>query len=342
MRKILLTVVLVTVCLCLFAQAQITPYGSARLGYWYTMTDEDYAQDPDRFQMEYGLQSNSRFGVNFKNNDLNANVEFGSEGNVRFLWARQSFGNWALLVGLAEDATNQGGRQVFNTDNMLRGYGAVYNGRNAMVRFEWNNGLYAALMQPRITDDPAGNREAVDALIPRINIGYNWHHNSVRLLPTFVFQMYNYNDEVGKKHDGSVMSWLGALTFDFVDNDFSTKVHVNYGTNIGQMGYGSFMQGHPVNAKWNEELNETEDITTMGVVFTAGYNITPKFNLNFGVGYVTSDMDSFEEADDRMAFYLQGEFKLNNLRLVPEIGFIDEMNEQGTKMYFGTQLRLDF
>jgi len=184
MRKILLTVVLVTISLCLFAQAEITPYGSARIGYWYTMTDEDYAQDPDRFQMDFGLQSNSRLGVNFKNNDLNANVEFGSEGNLRFLWARQSFGKWALLVGLAEDGTNQGGRQVFNTDNMLRGYGAVYNGRNTMVRFECDNGLYLALMQPRITRDPADNLDAVDALIPRINFGYNWHHNSVRLLPS--------------------------------------------------------------------------------------------------------------------------------------------------------------
>ena len=345
MKKILLVVVLVVMCMSIFAQVQITPYGSARVGFWYTVTDEDYALDPERTQMDFNLQSNSRFGVNFQNDALTANVELGANGTIRFLWGRQKFNNWSLLVGLTEDGTNQGARQVFGGDNMLRGWGAVYNGRNPMVRFEMDNGLYLAMIRPYTGSDPAGNPDAIDALIPRINLGWNLAHKTVRLQPTFVLQMYDYNEDRGQ--EGSVMAWLGALTFDYNENKFGTKVHVNYGVNIGQMGYGAFMQGHPVNAGWDPIENETVDITTLGAVFTAGWDFTPNFNMNFGVGYVSSDMDDWEETDDRMAFYLQAVFKAKNLRIIPEVGMLDYMDNQagdsrGTVMYFGTQLRLDF
>jgi len=356
MKKILLVVVIVIVTMSLFAQAQITPYGSVRAGWWYEITDEDYVPNPDRMIMDFNLQSNSRFGVNFKSNDLFANAEFGSNGSIRHLWGKQSFGKWSLLIGQTEDATNQLGTQVYGGDIGLRGYGAVYSGRNPMVRFECDKGFYLALIQPYTNNDPARANDAIDAIIPRINFGYNWQHKTVRLLPTFVLQMYDYNKDFGQ--EGSVMSWLGALTFDYNENKFGTKVHVNYGVNIAEMGYGTGSLRRPVPAQWDIDKNETVDTTQLGVVFTAGWDFTPKFNMNLGVGYVQEENDNirtFENdlptedtfTDSRMAFYLQGVFKCNNLRITPEFGLIDDMenaagNKRGTKMYFGTQFRLDF
>ena len=344
MKKILLVIVLIVMCMGLFAQIHFAPYGSARAGFFYTMTDEDFNNtrfdvESDRLQMDLSLQPNSRFGVNFKNDDgLTANVELGANGTIRFLWAKQTFENWSLLVGLTEDATNQGARQVAGGDNMLRGWGAVYNGRNPMIRAEWNN-FYLAMIQPHTNTQPIGATGSVDALIPRINLGYNWTHKTVRLLPTFVLQMYDYNDDFG--HDGSVMAWLGALTFDYNENNFGAKVHVNFGTNIAQMGYVA------PSAAWDVVANETQDVTTLGAVLTLGYDFSPTFNLNVGVGYKSSDSDEWDETDDRMAFYLQGVFKIQNIRITPEVGMLNYMDDlagdpRGTVMYFGSQFRFDF
>jgi len=343
------------------------------------MEDEDFNAVADRIQMSFDLQANSRLGVNFRNEGLTANVEFGASGEfgvVRFLWARQKFNNWSLLVGFTEDGTNQAGRQVFGGDNMLRGWGAVYNARNPMVRVEMDNGLYLALIRPFTGNDPAGTPGAIDALIPRINFGYNWAHNTVRLQPTFALQMYNYNEDFGGP-DGSVMAWLGALTFDYNENQFGLKAHVNYGVNIGQMGYGAFMpigHRHVVNAIWDASKNETSDTTTLGGLLTLSWDFNPRFNMNLGVGYVQSENDLVKEmtfvnppppgddydlvpmpfyeegdtfTDSRMAVYLQGVFRARNLRIIPEVGLLDYMedrfgNDRGTVMYFGTQFRLDF
>lgn len=349
MKRILFVIVLVVMCASLFAQ-QITPYGSARVGYWYEMTDEDHVRG-DRMAMGLGLQSNSRFGVNFRNNDLTADVEFGADGSVRFLWGKKSFGNWSLLAGLTEDGTNKGATQVYGDDGMLRNYGAVYAGRSPMIRFKMTNGFYAALMATDTRTQPIGATGSVDALIPRINLGYDWRVNDgLAIMPTASFQMYSYNEDFG--HDGDVLSWLAAVTVDYKVDALTLKGHFNYGTNIGNMGYGTGIgdaaaQRQHWSAHWDVRNNETVDTATLGGFLAIGYGINPNFKLNAGVGFTQSSNDNWDEDDARMAVYLQPAWNLGGLRVIPEFGMLMEMDDvkgdaEGMLIYFGTQLRLDF
>ena len=343
MKRILFVVVLVVMAVGLFAQ--ITPYGSARIGYWYENRDKDMlGGDDSRLSLNYGLQSNSRFGVNFKHDNLIGKVEYGTGVNLRLLYAKQSFGSWSLLIGQDNDGTNQYANQVWGTDNGLIGYGAVDGGRNPQIKMEMDNGFYAALIRPNTSYDPANQSYAIDALIPKINLGYNMKMDDLKIMPTFMMQMYNYNkDFSANENDASVLSWLFAATAEYNAEPMLVKAHLNYGSNTGNMGYAG-----PSNlAVWDSAKKETIDTATLGGFLMFGYDVSPTMNINTGVGFASSSNDKFEEDDARMAFYIQANMRLQKLRIVPEIGMINHMDDidgesEGSMLYFGTQLRFDF
>jgi len=230
MNRILLVVALIAVNMCLFAQ--ITPYGSARMGYWLNMYDEDHRLG-ERMTNDLMLQVNSRFGVDFKNGDFTGKVEFGVGTNVplRFLWARQQFNGWSLLVGQDNDGTSSYASQAWGHDNCLIGYGVVDGSRNPMVRFRMDNGFYLAAMPAKTANDPAGNAGGIDAILPRLNIGYDLRldNGNINIHPTFVFQMYSYNDDFGSKIDGTVTSYLFGGTASYRMNALTLTGHFNYG-----------------------------------------------------------------------------------------------------------------
>ncbi|MBP7562191.1 MAG: hypothetical protein KA886_00240, partial [Candidatus Cloacimonetes bacterium] len=125
MKKVIfVTLALALAATTAFAQ-EIKAYGSARLGYWYEMPNEDYAGGESDFDLNYGIQSNSRFGVNFKKDDLTAKVEYGTGVNLRLLWAKMNMGSFDLLIGQDYDGLNEYAAQVYSADNGLIGYGAV-------------------------------------------------------------------------------------------------------------------------------------------------------------------------------------------------------------------------
>ena len=362
MKKVIFSALLVVLCISLFAQ--ITPYGSARVGYWFENADEDKSGVKDEngepisyMTSRYFLQTNSRFGVNFRQDEFAARVELdGNNGSqaigLRLLWARQSFGSWSLLVGQEEVVANQKTTQVWDSDLNMNGYGAVDGGRRMQVRMDMDNGFYAALIQPNMVA-PSGSPAEPEFLFPMINLGYNWKNDKIAVAPTLVFQQFGYNKD---KHgdDPSVMSYLFSVTADFSATDeLLVRASFNYGSNTGNMGY----RGPYNTAGWKAKTNpnddtETDDIATLGGWLTARYALNPNVNFTGGFGLAMSSNEDWDNDPTRMGFYVQAEMRFQRLRFIPEIGMMDDgvqpMKvadkdiENGSLFYFGTQLRLDF
>jgi len=360
--KILLVVALIAVSMSLFAQAQVTPYGSARVGYWFNMYDEDHPLGK-RVTNDFMLQVNSRFGVDFRNEGLTGKAEFGVGANnsisLRLLWARQQFDGWSLLVGQDNDGTSIYANQAWGHDNSLIGYGVVDGSRNPMIRFAMDNGFYIAAMPAKTSNDPANNTAGIDAILPRLNIGCNLRLNdgNISLQPTFVFQMYSYNDDFGAGIDGTVISYLLGATADFRFDAMTLRTHFNFGSNTGNMGYrfgsghGSDRDVNPNRATWTAD-NKTEDATTLGGFLMLGYDMTSTLNFNLGFGFANTSHKDFDNDSTKMGLYLQSTIRANRLRIVPELGMMmegdsvmdnaDSRVALGNNIYFGTQLRLDF
>ena len=348
MKRFLLVMTLVVMSVCLVAQ--ITPYGSGRVGFWYENRDEDMTgYGESNLGLSYFLQANSRFGVDFKQESFDAKVEFGATPNLRLLWARQCFGSWSLLVGQQDYVSNQKVNQVWGSNLELVGYGAVDGGRRPQVKFEMTNGFYAALVPTSGILPTAG---AIDILVPQINVGYDLNFDSFKLMPTVVFQTYSYNKHSSPgENDGNVLSLLGAIAAELKLNPFLFKAGANFGSNTGNMGFAG-----PTNlARWDHAKNKTIDTRTLGAFINAQMTVDANMNITLGFGYAASSNDDWENDDNRMGAYLQADYRVLKLRIIPEIGWMNEMDgnhefshgefvkvSQGSLMYFGTQLRYDF
>jgi len=348
MKKQLFLVLFIGLCISLFAQMTYTPYGSVRAGYWFENRDENLSgvKDGD-FRSTYFLQTNSRFGVNFKQENFDARVEFNGDnasGNIglRLLWAKQRFGSYTILVGQEEVLANQKANQVYGSNLDLVGYGAIDGGRRLQFRVDMDNGIYIALIQPNMVN-PASAPSSPDFIIPMLNLGYNSKIGKLALAPAVVFQSFNYKEEKNDGVSGSVTSYLAAITTDYDANPVLLRLSVNYGSNTGNMGYA----GPSTRASWNTEDEKTNDITTFGGWFTARYTLKPSVNFTGGLGIASSSNKDWKSDDNRMAFFVQSEIRMQRFRLIPEIGMLDEMKssgdvKEGSLYYVGTQLRFDF
>jgi len=361
MKRFLFVVALIALCASVFAQ--ITPYGSARMGYWYDFRNEDHAPHGEsQLSMHYALQSNSRLGVNYRHENFDGRIEMalgGSPFSLRLLYGRQDFGTWSLLVGQdVIQGTHFQPNQVYNHrpngELTLIDYGLAWGGRHPQVRFEMNNGFWAALITPHTSlapQDAEGYSSAVDALFPRINLGYKINLDNILITPAAVFQYYSYDKDV-VTDGGSVMSWIGAVTGEMNFEPILLNAQFNIGSNIANMGYQNRRfdknrDHYTLGAIWDAENNETKDVMTFGGVLAATFVASPTLNFTIGGGYTASTMEDWDNPDDQMSIYLQSQVRASRLRIVPEIGILNEMSshadvDRGMLMYFGTQLRFDF
>ena len=371
MKRIIILALSLIVCAGLFAQ-DFTPYGSVRVGYWFDMQDEDYYKGTDkdgepmsRTFSSLDLQNNSRIGFNYKKGDLTAKAEIGANGSFRYLWGKHDFGGFSLLAGLNDDGFDKRANQVWGEDKMLQGYGAVYSGRNTQVKFEMENGFYAAILKPYTDKDPitgaftaaelaaleaAGINisDGVDHMIPRINLGYNVDLNDIKIYPTFSFQMYNYNKDI-LDIDSSVMSWLFGATVDYKMDALSLRGHFHFGSNVANM-----YKDMGVGAGFDLEKEETIDETTMGGFLAVGFDVSDVINVGGGFGFASTSKEDYDN-DTKMAFYLQSTLKIgDNFNLIPEFGmhmdgdkpqhkdYAGDAVARGSLMYVGAQLRYNF
>lgn len=343
MKKLIFSVVLVVMCVSMFAQ--FTPYGSVRANYWYNITDEDH-QKGDRTEMDLGLQTNSRMGINWKGDGWNSKVEMGLDRDnrvsVRHAWVKRNYDGWALSFGQMEDGLNQLVDQTWSADKALIGYGIVYGNRNPQIRADFGPGLYASLIAPTRNRMPVGTANDIDFLIPKINLGWNGEAGKVALKPSVIFQMFSYNDDICGRDD-TVTAFLGALTVDYKDNAFKSRLQASFGLNSGNMGFDG-----PRNvALWDAAEEEVSDTSTISLAAQVGFDLADDFYLGAGFGFAQSSNDLWDNDDARMGLFLQAVLTGGGFKFIPEVGLMDEMkdpldNKEGSLLYFGTQLRFDF
>ena len=344
MKKILFLVIGLTICLGLLAN--ITPFGSAKLGWTLFENHEQGADNDDQAYLlrDLRLQSNSHFGLNFDNGDLTARVKVNSifidnsfsELNMRELWAEKSFGKWSILAGLAEDSVIHFPEQIWENDNGLVGYGAIDSGTNPMIRLNTEEGFYAALIAPHTDSIPY---DEMSVFMPRINLGWDvsFTNYPIRLFPSISFQMLMSDEDLGG-NDETLMSFLLNVTGEFdLTPDLLMTLNLNFGQNIADMGFDGVRGG----AVWAED--EWKATTTIGLWCNFFYQF-PAFGLNAGLGVMMTSVD-IDAADDTtdMGFFLNGVFKLrDNMYFTPEFGMYMPEEDDRNTMYLGAQLRFNF
>ena len=325
MRKILFIVILILVCTAL--TAQVTYNGSARVGFWYDMTDEDYNYfqtgiKQNRTSYNQSLQEDSHLGINITHWNLTAKAEFGYNSynnSIKFdyLWARRDFRNWAVVVGRDDFGSRLLANQAYRSGLGLDGYGGLTTGPVDQVRLEVRSDrdlFYLAFIKPEISlpvhftneyvlIDPTPGIEMfyVDRFMPRIMIGYNVRRDYFTLKPMFMYQAFMLNSDLmanNKSYDNIKVSWLFAVTNEFhlLDDRLNLRLHAHHGQNIGNMGMGgdfSRMVGEIYirHAHSVPTLN-TAHALCIGAHFTASYDFCENFNMTAGIGYATSSTTS--------------------------------------------------
>ena len=336
--------------------ANVDFYGSARLGYWYEMFDkEEMTGIMDSTNMQFGLNSTSKLGANFDFEKLmgKAEIGFGNENKIylRLLSGKYDFGNFELLVGQDYTGFNLANAACQNTsillgyENMLVGYGAAYDGRQPMIKVIMNNGLYFSFTNPRKIDAIGLGTNAIDTLIPKINLGFNFKNDNLEIYPTLGFNMSKYNKDFnGAGRDESVLAYVFATTFKINLQQLMVKGQVNYGQNMADYG---IMTSTIANADWDGAKEEIINATTLGGYLQLCYKLGNN-KIKVGGGYITTSADYLNDADAGMSVFLQGNFGLHkNVSLIPEVGLFNNMedgngNKEGSEIYFGTKLQMDF
>lgn len=371
MKKILFILLISSLATLLMADFNF--YGNARIGMWYQMLDEDYTGGEARFELQNNIYTNSRFGANYSAENFKAVVEFGYKPAnavyLRLLYGQYSFRDFDLLIGQAytgfSDFSNQATSIYSGLDDGLIGYGAYFDGRRPMLKFSFMKGAYAIIMEPS-RSVPFLTAGAVDALIPKINIGYAYQSGNIKFHPTFGLNVVNYNPDFATwtvdnpdydpedpasepyltmSTDVSVISYALAATVRYKEGDLDFTVQVNAGQNIGNYGLASSSASM---AGWNVEKDEVIDIMSVGGYAELGYKVGEKTCLRFGAGYQQSKSDEMKDQDTGMSGYFQAAYKLNGyITLVPEIGLYDNMEDgygkvEGSMVYAGTKVQVDF
>ncbi len=353
MKKLLILVLLSLLISSVFAEVNF--YGSARLGYWYEMMDEDLTGGESRMNMQLINYGTSRMGASFNHKNVSGKAEFGfnGAGNVytRLLYGKIILNDEGCNLVIGQDysgfnlanVASQSTSILLGYENMLLGYGALYDGRHPMIKFTNKLGIYLSLAAPKKIDAVNLGNDAIDALIPKINLGFNYKSENLGIYPTIGFNMSKYNEDASGI-DESVMAYVFATTFKYNLNDLALKCQVHYGQNIADYGITT---STCANAGWDFVKEEVINVVTMGGYLQMTYPIGST-KITAGGGYVISSSDAIDDDDTGMSAFLQGNLKLHkNVSFIPEAGIIDDMEDgmgtvEGSEIYFGTKLQIDF
>lgn len=358
---------LITLAILLFtgaAHAQFTPYGSARVGVYFDMEDEDWSGVPDgTLNLNYHLLKSSIFGARYRDGDLTARVELGFEANVRLLWARYNMGSYQILVGKDATPVDLRGTMTYNNDNQFSGWGSIFDGRRPQIRVDMNNGLSLALVEPELIDMKHTeinedslriNIEEKQVLLPKINLGYKRKlSDNISLSGVLGVNLYNYGTDTGLfQHSGTVednlgnktievlpeekllhdldgqmvLSFIAGLMLDMKFNDFGIKLHGNFGQNTGNYGLSPQTYNEAI---WNSETEELVDVTTMGGFGELSYKMSDIALITVGASYIMSNSDLYDNTDTAMAAFGQFKYQLaKKFWLIPELGMLDKMNDK--------------
>jgi len=349
MKKALLIILGILISVGLLAD--INFYGQARTGLWYDLQDEDFTGSEAKTNMSLLLYKNSRLGLNFSNENYNAKAEIGFSSVVvlRHLYGEYDFGKFKLLAGKTFTGFADFGSQVvacvYSYDNLLIGYGLYYDGSQPQIRFSHKNGIYVILQQPKKIDPAGLGADAINALVPKINVGYKTTFGNINFHPTFGLNSTQYNKDITGGMDESVLAYIGAVTVKYIDGPYYFKAQANFGQNSFDYGLAGCTA---VYALWDTLKTEILNVSNFGGYAEFGYTINEKTALKTGFGYNGSDRDDLDEADGASTAFFQTIHTLaKGVVVIPEVGIIDDMEDgmgkkEGARTYFGAKLQMNF
>ncbi|MDO9578748.1 MAG: hypothetical protein Q7J16_12765, partial [Candidatus Cloacimonadales bacterium] len=233
-------------------------------------------------------------------------------------------------------------------ENLMIGYGLMYDPRNPMIKLSLDNGAYIIFMEPKLVDPPDSSGVSaggVDALFPKVNLGIRMNLGSLMLHPTFGINMSQYNEDFSTGGmDESVMAYVTALSTKYCADNFTVLAQVSYGQNVAD--YGMLSEATGGNAVWDG--TDILDATAMGGYLEFTYKLCPNKALTAGGGFFSTDREDYVDPDTAMTAYLQAKINLHDkMFIMPEVGLIDEAEngmgvKQGSHTYFGLNFQADF
>jgi maltoporin len=362
-----LTILIAAIALVCFAAPAMAVewnfYGNARMATYWVSNDQGGAKDQD---LQWDLQSNSRFGANVKAENITARVEMGiSESNVS---ARRAYGVWnfgsgTMKVGKDYTPTSQFiSGQVFDGDLGLLGIGTNYGSRHGQIAFGFG-GFNIALINPNsgflagmttsvtgsitvatgggsITIPGAVTTSAngdIDEIIPKIEASWGTSYDAWNFNLMGGVNYYSISDVVssvdGSTDDLDVTSYIigGDVGFNFGPG--YVKAALSYGSNIGNANWsipslagGTSGQGGL--AMWDGD-DDTNDVDTFQGALVGGMKVSDMLSFEGGFGYRNDNTDGGAERNTSpWAVYLQSVIALApGVYIIPEVGYYDYDND---------------
>ncbi|NJD90970.1 MAG: hypothetical protein FIA91_05570 [Geobacter sp.] len=347
-QLVILSAVAAVTAFAVPAMAETTLYGSARMAAFYNMVDNKGANAAlgKTAGFDEHLQNNSRFGANFSNGDVGGKFELGlknsetdkNAGYTRLLYGSYNFGSGKLTVGQDYNSYYTFTAQTHLDDNGLNGFGSLWDGRQAQIRVNMNNGLYVAAIQPTYNVANSNAQQAAATskklYMPKLNVGYAGKSGTISYNAGVVGQYFE--DEIAKE---KVTAALGYVNGKAVFGATSLLFNVSYAQNAGDM---SFAGREAFSAATKKDARGFEGYVQLS------QKLSDTLSANAGLGYVTDKRSGDKHADDKMAIFVNAPITLaKNVYITPEISYYDNMksaaNVDENKSYgVGAQFRIDF
>lgn len=355
MKKFLL--VSLVILFAVSAMAEINFYGEVRSGLWYEIQNEDYTGTNDtKVELDSQLYSSSRLGIDFNLATMKSKVEMGLGSNdvyLRLLYAEFPVGDFQVLIGQNytgfDDLSKQASHCNSGSDDSLIGYGVAHDGRKNQIRLTHKSGFYGMLLEP-VKIDPIGTsgEMEIDAITPKINLGYKTKINNVEIAPSLGFVVSQYNEDFSGFNE-EMFAFVAAFGITYRTDEFCFKGNLNFGQNVKDYGIlGDQIKGSYAKLNSAETKYEILDASNAGGYGQFGYNLDENKTLIGGVGFVTTNRDDFKQEDSAMSAFAQLNYKLNNnVSIIPEVGIIDNMENcdgdvEGAVYYLGSKFQINF
>ncbi len=335
---IIFTAVLLALAVTLPATAATWDfYGSARIATFYQDFDKDAG---DRQDLQWDLQSNSRIGAKVKNGVIGGAFEYGTGINLRKLYGTWDFSGGQLLIGQTyTPLTVFNSNQVFDADNDLIGFGALYTGRHPMIQLT-TGGLKVALVNI-YADTDLGTGGGTEKILPKLELSYGINAGPVTLTLVGGYQTYTADPDGA---DEDVSSYIGGANIKFGMGPLTLHVDGWYGQNVGQYGMATHGANDAVLVN-----GSVEDTNSYGGLFVANYKATNMLSFEVGAGYVNTESDvAGVEDDDGISYYGNAVITLApGFFIVPEVGIFDYGDDatgadEGQMVYAGAKWQINF
>jgi len=332
-------------------------YGSARMSMFWTNKDwqdsQSAALEDDTNTMGHQLQGNSRFGANVKAGDnLVGRVEMGmSSSNVatRIIWGEYDFGGFKLGVGQHYAPVDYLiSNQVFDGDQDLLGYGAIYQGRKPMVQAKIG-GFKFAFVSPQssttlVDPETGASYGGLDTEIswPKLEASYQLKAGG---FSGKVMGGYNQYKVLGIDKSETLDSYVLGLGAKFNMGPFMFGGDVYYGKNLGNYG---FVTGGNGNAGYDIADEDLLDNTGFGWMFVANFKMSDMLTFEGGLGGTKYEMDNTADDDDTASWYVNATINFaKGVFIVPEIGQNNNGkdfagNDQSKVTYYGLKWQINF